>query len=290
MGEIIAHLGLNDSKFKAGVNNVGKWSKGKFAAIGTAAAGAFATTFTFGKFNEAMQRAASIREFAEQTGLTAEEFQRLDYQMRQANGTTQDVVRGMNTLDRMMARAKEGNKQAIEDFKRLGITMDELSDMSRMEVLKEFSKVVNSMDETSRGGILESLRRLLNDDAARKFIGAFQEGFEQGMADAVVMSDKVLDNAKKLTGELQKLDDTILAEFAEILSENSENIKNIITLAGGAAGGISKTVSIGQEIGSAAFPIQKAIFEKILGFLSGIERNTEKAAASGDPTNVIMGG
>lgn len=286
MGTITARLGLDDSRFKTGVNNVGKWGKAKFAAIGGAAAAAFAGAFAVGKFDQAVQRAASIEELSKQTGMATENFQRLDYAMRQSGGTTQDVVRGMNTLDRMMARANEGNEQAIKDFERLGITMDELGDMSRLEVIDKFYEAVNTMSEDQRGGILESLRRLLNDDAARKFLGAFQDGFKDNMAGAVVMSEEVLSNAKLITAEMQKLDDTILAEFATILSENSKEISNIIKFFGAAAGTTSKIARGAQDIGQAAFPIQKAIFEKMFNALVGIERNTRDISTE----NSVMGG
>ena len=77
MGEIVAHLGLNDSKFKAGVNNVGQWSKAKFAAIGGVAAGVFAASFGVSKIKEMITAAKDVKTFGQQAGISAEEFQKL---------------------------------------------------------------------------------------------------------------------------------------------------------------------------------------------------------------------
>ena len=244
MGEIVAHLGLNDSKFKAGVNNVGKWSKSKFAAIGTAAAGAFAATFSIQKFTESLNFTASIQELAEQTSLTTEEFQRLSYQLRQVGGNQQDVVRGVNTLDRMMAKAREGNEAAIKDFDRLGISIENVTDESRLDILKRMAVVFNNLDDKSRGGALDALRRLLGDDSARRFVAAFKEDFVGGLASAKVISDEVIANAKALTGELQNLNDTVMKELAKILSDNSEEIVKIIQLTGMAVEQIGNLVNL----------------------------------------------
>lgn len=251
MGEIIAHLGLNDSKFKAGVNNVGKWSKSKFAAIGTAAAGAFAATFTLGKFNEALQFTASIQELAEQTSLTTEEFQRLSYQLRQVGGNQQDVVRGVNTLDRMMAKAREGNEAAIKDFDRLGISIENVTDESRLDILKRMAVVFNNLDEQSRGGALDALRRLLGDDSARRFVAAFKEDFVGGLAAAKVISEDVIKNAKAITGTFQDLNDEVMKQLADILSQNKDEIIEIVKFTGMAvekAADLIKLMKSGSEI------------------------------------------
>ena len=256
MGEIVAHLGLNDSKFKAGVNNVGKWSKSKFAAIGTAAAGAFAATFTLGKFNEALQFTASIQELAEQTSLTTEEFQRLSYQLRQVGGNQQDVVRGVNTLDRMMAKAREGNEAAIKDFDRLGISIENVTDESRLDILKRMAVVFNNLDEQSRGGALDALRRLLGDDSARRFVAAFKEDFVGGLAAAKVISNDVIKSTKELTGALQDLNDTALKELAQILSDSKEDLKSMISLLGtatSATANIVRQIMILRDIPGAVF-------------------------------------
>jgi len=229
IGDVTAKIGADDSGLRRGIDGAGKWSANKFKAIGAAAAASFAGAFAVGKFRDSIDRVAKIRELAEQTGLSAEEFQRLDYQMRQAGGTTEDVVRGMNTLDRQMAKAREGNEQSIKDFERLGITIKDIANPDRMQIMLRLSEAVNSMTAESRGGALEALRRLLNDDAARKFVGAFQEDFVQGLENAKVISDDVIDSMKELTGIIQDLNDSVLRDMAEILSNSKDDIKQMIT-------------------------------------------------------------
>lgn len=261
MGTIMARLGLDDSRFKTGVNNAGKWGKAKFAAIGGAMAGAFAATFAFGKFKEAMNAVASIQEMAEATGLTTEEFQRLDYQMRQVGGTSQHLVIGMNTIDRAMAKAREGNEAFIKDFERLNITQEDFANPDRMRMMLKLSEAIQGMTTESRGGILDSLRRLVGDDAAKQFIKMFQEDFVGGLANAKVISSDVIASMKELTGATQDLNDTVMKELSQILSQSKDDIKEIIKLMADAtragAAVASKVLQIKDVLtGEAAFTPQ----------------------------------
>lgn len=269
MGTIMARLGLDDSRFKAGVNNAGKWGKAKFAAIGSAMAGAFAATFTVEKFKEAMNFAAGIQELSEQTGLTTEEFQRLSYQLRQVGGNQQDVVRGLNTLDRMMGKVRDGNEQAIKDFERLGISMDDVISNDRISLLTKLSDAMLNVSAEERGGALDALRRLLGDDSARRFIAAFEEDFVGGMAQANVISDETITNMKKLTGQIQILNDTVLKKMAEFLSGNSDEIVEFLVVTTKAANAIgdmlNKLSMLNKVFGeSSAFAFQKLFFERLL--------------------------
>ena len=124
MGTITAQLGLDDSRFKAGVNNAGKWGKAKFAAIGGAMAAAFAAAFSLEKLKEIVTAGKDIKIFSDQAGIAAEQFQKFNTVIEKANGDASDTVSIILDLKRAMADARTGNKQWIADFESLGITMD----------------------------------------------------------------------------------------------------------------------------------------------------------------------
>lgn len=264
-GTITGHLGLDDSKFKAGVHNAGNWSKQKFAAIGGVAVAAFAANFTGSKFKEALEFTAQIQELSEQASLTTEEFQRLSYQLRQVGGNQQDVVRGLNTLDRMMAKAREGNKQAVNDFDRFGISLANITDESRLDILVRMQNVFTSINETERGGALDALRRLLGDDSARRFVAAFKEDFVGGMSQAKVITEDVIKSAKELTGELQNLNDQVLKELAQILADNKSEIKEIISFLGDAVSVTADLIKGLRVIASGSFanPLIPSKYENV---------------------------
>lgn len=270
-GTITARLGLDDSRFKAGVNNAGKWGKSKLAAIGGAMAGAFAATFAVGKFKETISAVAAIQEMSEATGLSTEEFQRLDYQMRQVGGTSQHLVIGMNTMDRAMAKAREGNEAFIKDFERLNVTQEDFSNPDRMKMMLKLSDAIKGMTAHSRGGILDSLRRLVGDDAAKQFVKMFQEDFVEGLASAKVIAADVIASMKELAGATQDLNDTVMKELAEILAQSKDDIKEIIKL-------LADATRVGATVASKALEIKNLLTGEAAFTPQGTGRMLELAA------------
>lgn len=230
MGTIMAQLGLDDSRFKAGVNNVGKWSKSKFASIGVAAAGSFAASFAIGQIQKTIETTARIKELSEQSGLTTEEFQRLSYQIRQAGGSMNDVVMAGNTLDRMLAKLREGTNQTIKDFENVGLSLDEIADMSRLDIINKIQESFMKINANERGGFLDSLRRLFGDDSAKRFIAAFQEGWVEGLEKASIITDDTLNKIKEITGAFQDADDELQANMAKTVADMKNDVIQINNL------------------------------------------------------------
>ena len=224
MGTIMARLGLDDSRFKAGVNNAGKWTKQKFSAIGGAAAGAFAAAFAVGQVQKTIETTARIKELSEQSGFTTEEFQRLSYQIRQAGGAMNDVVMAGNTLDRMLSKLREGNQQTIKDFEAVGLSLDEIANMSRLDIINKIQESFMRINTNQRGGFLDALRRLFGDDSAKRFIAAFQEGWVEGLNKAYIITDETLDKIKEITGAFQDADDELSANMAKTIADMKNDV------------------------------------------------------------------
>ena len=224
IGEATVRIGADDSRLRRGLDSAGKYTTSKFKAIGVAAAASFATAFAVGQVQKAIDTTAQIKELSEQTGLSTEEFQRLSYQVRQAGGSMQDVVMAANTLDRQMSKGREGNKQAIKDFETLGLTMEDLANPSRLDVINKIQAAFMSIKGSDRGGFLDSLRRLLGDDSAKRFIAAFQEGWVDGLNKAYVITDDTLDKIKEITGAFQDADDELKKGMADTVAGMKDDI------------------------------------------------------------------
>jgi hypothetical protein len=224
IGEATVRIGADDSKLRRGLDSAGKYTASKFKAIGVAAAASFATAFAVGQVQKAIDTTAQIKELSEQTGLSTEEFQRLSYQVRQAGGSMQDVVMAANTLDRQMSKGREGNKQTIKDFETLGLTMEDLANPSRLDVINKIQAAFMSIKGSDRGGFLDSLRRLFGDDSAKRFIAAFQEGWVDGLNKAYVITDDTLDKIKEITGAFQDADDELKKGMADTVAGMKDDI------------------------------------------------------------------
>jgi hypothetical protein len=224
IGDVTARIGVDDSRLRRGIDDAGKWTASKFKAIGVAAAASFATAFAVGQVQKAIDTTAQIKELSEQTGLSTEEFQRLAYQVRQAGGSMQDVVMAANTLDRQMAKGREGNKQSIKDFETLGLTMEDLANPSRLDVINKIQAAFMSIKGSDRGNFLDALRRLFGDDSAKRFIAAFQEGWVDGLGKAYVITDDTLDKIKEITGAFQDADDKLKKGMADTVAGMKDDI------------------------------------------------------------------
>lgn len=226
-GTITGHLGLDDSKFKAGVHNAGNWSKQKFAAIGGAAVGAFAAAFTAGKLQELIQAGSEIKTFAMQAGISAEEFQKLNFAIETANGDASDTVSIMLDLKRAMADARTGNKQWIADFESLGITMDQIKKDDPVALFMAIGKAVAKSTELT-GEQVNALGRMMGEDTSARAIAAFRNNFEATLESVNVMADSTLTKLREINAELKKAQMANDKQLADAVAGKGDEIKRAI--------------------------------------------------------------
>ena len=126
IGEATVRIGADDSKLRRGLDSAGKYTAGKFKAIGVAAAGAFAASFAIDKMQEIIAMASELKIFSRQAGISTDQWQRLNNVIERANGDASDSVSIMLGLKRAMADARTGKKDWIDRFALFGITMDQI--------------------------------------------------------------------------------------------------------------------------------------------------------------------
>lgn len=223
MGEIVAHLGLNDSKFKAGVNNVGQWSKDRFSQIGGVVASAFAGAFATEQVQNVIAKAADFKTFALQAGITTEQFQRLNSVIEMANGDASDTVSIMLDLKRAMADARTGNKQWVADFKSLGIAMEEIKKDDPVALFMAIGRTVAKSAELT-GEQVNALGRMMGEDTSARAIAAFRNNFEGTLKSINVYSDQTIDKLRQINFELKRAAMESDKSLAEQLANQGEEI------------------------------------------------------------------
>lgn len=241
MGTIMARLGLDDSRFKTGVNNAGKWGKAKFAAIGGAMAGAFAASFGVSKIKEMITAAKDIKTFGQQAGISAEEFQKLNAVIAKGNGDASDTVSIMLDLKRAMADARTGNAQWVKDFESLGISMDMIKKDDPVALFKAIGMTVAKSAQLT-GEQVNALGRMMGEDTSARAIAGFRKNFVGTMEEFNVVSQESIDAAEEIDFLFKRLGQETMVEVLKIINDNKEGIKSVLELTIQAVGKVGETI------------------------------------------------
>lgn len=144
------------SKFGDGLKKGAKVAAAGVAAVGTAAAAA--GTAIVKNAGEVAEYGDNIDKMSQKLGMSAEAYQKWDYVLGQSGTDIDSMTTGMKTLTNKLDDAKNGSEGAQEMFTKLGISMDELSKMSREEVFEATIKGLQGMeDSTERAALANDL-------------------------------------------------------------------------------------------------------------------------------------
>ncbi len=207
------------------------------AAIGTAA-------LTAGKklYDMATDTAAAgdkVDKASQKVGLSAEAYQKWDYAMNLA-GTSMDTCKnGLKKLTDTIDDANTGNKTAIERFKRLGISVDDLKGKSREDIFgMTITALQNVSDETERAALANDifgksgseLAPLLNQ-GAEATTKALQEAEKYGMVmsnEAVAASAAFCDAQSKLQGTFSGVKNRITSDMLPSLTLVMNGLSDLV--------------------------------------------------------------
>ena len=172
--ELFAKISLDTSSYEKGLTGAekstssfgDKLKKGIGVAAGVATAAIGATTAVVGASAKAfLNGAKQVSDFgdnvdkqSQRLGISAEKFQELDYVMNIAGTSMNNMTMGMKTMTNQLDAAKKGNKEAIDNFKKLGISMNDIKTMSREDLFEKSIKGFQNMsDSTSRAALANKL-------------------------------------------------------------------------------------------------------------------------------------
>ena len=150
-----------------------------------------------------------IYHLAHRFNMGTEAFQEWSYVMEQAGGSIDDLEGFMETLASEQAAVIEGSEGAIENFKRLGLSAEEVSGMRQQELFEETVKRIQQIgDETQRSAIAYSIF----GDEASKFMNVLNMSNAE-MGEMVnnyhllggAMSGELLESSNKLQGSIHNL-------------------------------------------------------------------------------------
>jgi hypothetical protein len=220
LGTIVVDLLANTVSFSDGMSkasqiaaNNSKNIQRSLTMIGTVAASmaASVTASFIGMTATAQNFAFEISKFAEKTGTSSEVFSKLAYSAKLA-GVPIDMLKGaMERLARTAGNAQNGQKEAITDYKALGISAKDLhGPLSQSgDLLVAVSKKLETMkDSTAKTNLEQKLLGRTGSELA-PMLRQLAEGFDAASAQAelfgVVISGSAASDAKKLHESIQQL-------------------------------------------------------------------------------------
>lgn len=183
---------------------------GKFAAgIATAAAGV--TAALVGVAKGTADTADNIDKMSQRLGLSREGFQELDFVLSQSGVDINSFQTGVKSLVANMDKVTEGNKTAMENFNKLGLSVRDSSGHLKDEETMLFQTIqaFQRMDDSTEKSRLamemfgkqgQEILPLLNSEA-----GSFEELKQKAHDLGIVLGDDVIDNGVELTDTLDQL-------------------------------------------------------------------------------------
>ena len=152
---------LNDSEKKASGFGNALVTAGKVGATAVTALATGAVALGSGIAAATKQTAEygdNIDKMSQKLGLSAQAYQEWDYVLGQAGGDINSMSTGLKTLTNKIDDAKNGSATAQAMFEQLGISMDDLGNMSREQVFEAAISGFQGMaDSTERAALANDL-------------------------------------------------------------------------------------------------------------------------------------
>lgn len=168
--DLSATLTLDTSKYESGLSGAVGAAKSIGSKIGSAlktatlVTGALvaAGTAVTGAFVSAARKTADygdkIDKMSQKLGLSTDAYQKWDYVLNLAGTEMSSMTTGLKTLTNKIDDAKNGSADAQGMFEKLGLSMDEVNNMSREEVFEATIKGFQGMaDSTERAALANDL-------------------------------------------------------------------------------------------------------------------------------------
>lgn len=244
-----------------------------FAATGIAAMG----TFTKSILDSSKQTAAAgdqVDKMSQKLGLSAKAYQEWDYVLSQSGADITSMSTGLKTLTNKLDDAKNGSDQAQAMFAALGLSMDEIGNMSREDV---FAAVISGFqgmeDSTERAALANDLFGRSGQELTPLFNTtiAETEAMKQAANDlGMVMSDAAVKDAAAYTDAMDN--------FSRALDGAKNNLSanflpGLTEVTNGLAGLIAGTDGATEQITSGFETIASGITEalpRVIEMLSGL--------------------
>ena len=233
------------------------------AAVGTAVvAGAAAVGGAAYKMaSDTAAAADEVDKMSQKLGMSREAYQEWDYVLSQSGVEITSMATGMKTLTNKIDDAKNGSSSALEMFDKLGISLEDLNNMSREEAFDAVIKSMQGMEDSTERAALandlfgksgQELTALFNQ-TAESTENLKNKAHELGM----VMSDETINSGVEFTDTMDTLKRSLGGLMNSLGGTVLPIVQSVLNLI------IDKIPAI-QELFGRLTPIIQGLFDGIL--------------------------
>lgn len=207
---------------------------GKAFGIGAISAGAAATA-VIGLTRASMQNIDALSKQARAAGLSVSAFQAMSLVAEEAGVATDDLSKILVKMQDNITSLSNGSKAQVEQFKRLGLSMSDLSGLSADEQFKKIAEALNgiqdpaaktaaALDVFGRSGA-QAINMLSGYGAAVDEAAAFQQRFGIAVSDLDAQQiEKANDAMGRMSLAASGLGNTLAVAFAPGLEAAANGI------------------------------------------------------------------
>lgn len=236
-------------KFSAAMGGVLKTGLG-LAATGAAAVTSFAKSIVDGAKNTASM-GDTVDKMSQKLGLSAKAYQEWDYVLSQSGADITSMSTGLKTLTNKLDDAKNGSEKAQSMFAALGLSLEDITSMSREDAFAAVIAGFQGMtDSTERAALANDLFGRSGQELTPLFNTSIEqtEALMQTANDlGMVMSDTAVKDAAAFTDAMDNLSraadgakNQLSANFLPGLAEVTNGLAGLIAGTDGAANQITK--------------------------------------------------
>lgn len=207
------------------------------AAIGTTmvAAGGVAVGSLVKMAKATAETGDHIDKMSQKIGMSAEAYQKWDYVARISGTSIDGLKMGFKTLTNTIDKANKGNAEAVDKFKQVGVSMDDLKNKSREQIFEDTIKGLQNMkDETERSALANKLLgragmelgpMLNSTNADLDKLMKTAEDYGMIMSDkAVKASAQFQDSVTTMQMTMQGMKNRMMAEFLPALTQVTDGL------------------------------------------------------------------
>lgn len=255
-------------KIGAGIKSVGV----AIGAVATTAAAAGAAIVSMA--DDTAAAGDNVDKMSQKLGLSREGFQEWDFVLSQNGVDIDSFGTGMKTLVSNMDSANSGNATAIENFKKLGISVTDSNGKlkSQEQMLNETVKAFQNMEDGTEKSRLatelfgkqgQNLMPLLNGEA-----GAVDDLKQKAQDLGMVMSDEAVTATVNYTDAMDALNRTLDGTKNKIMAELMPGMTGVIE---GLTGMLAGTEGAEQQLKTGINDILSSVQEMLPGLMSMVQ-------------------
>lgn len=246
IGAMRVILGIDTAAYESGLRRAEGRTRqaqrsivGTFAAMRTAAAGlagVIGVGLLADQARQAFEYAASLNEAARAIGLTAEQYQILNRAAVENGFTMESASRAMSILNRRLGEAQGGNQRAIEMFRQLNITPEQIR--SYQQGGDAIGDLFEGLSRVETGAQRAAAQQFFLGRSSAELTSLIVQGrrgweeYSRAAREAGLITDEQARRADEAADELAVLGLTLRTNLASALVDIIPLIQNVTWLLG----------------------------------------------------------